>query len=66
MRRRWTTAVDTVQLRAVRIRQRFEQNRIDGAKHGGVGADAEPERDDGEEGEPGAARERATGEVEAG
>jgi len=54
-------AVDPIQSCAVGIRQRLEHDRIDHAKHGGIGADAEPERDNGEKRETGAVCECANG-----
>ena len=44
------------QLRAAGIGQRFQQNAVEHTEHRGVGPDAEPERDDGQEGEAGGLR----------
>ena len=48
-------AIDAVQLTAVGIGQRAQQVFIEDAERRRVGADAEPERDDGDEGEAGRA-----------
>ncbi len=57
-------AIDAVQLAAVGIRQRAQQNLVDDAERRRVGTDAESERDDGNEDEAGRATQRPDGEAE--
>ena len=57
-------AIDAVQEVAVGVGRRAQPVLIEDAEHRGVGADAEPERDDGDEGEAGRAAERLGGETQ--
>jgi hypothetical protein len=56
-------AVDAVELRALRVRQRPQKDRVDDRKGRCAGADAQPQRDDGDGGEAGRAAQRAQREA---
>ncbi len=56
--------IDAVHMIAVAVRQRAKEHLVEYAERRRVGADAESERDDGDEGEAGRATERPDGEAE--
>jgi hypothetical protein len=56
-------AIDAVQLLAVRIRERLEQDGVEDTEHRGVRANAETEGDDRQDGESGGADQLPEGET---
>jgi hypothetical protein len=59
-------AINAIQMIALRVGQRSQQNTIEDAEHRDVGPDAERERDDRDDGEPGRFRELAESVTEVG